>query len=63
MKIRAFWLVFEGDGAEVCSLRGFKAGCAMDVPVVIAIRDCPPPIPGPRNFLRSGGEPCFSNDY
>ena len=24
MKIRAFWLVFEGDGAEVCSFRGFK---------------------------------------
>ena len=37
MKIRAFWLVFEGDGAEVCSFRGFNGACAMDV--AVAIRD------------------------
>ena len=29
MKIRAFWLVFEADGAEVCSFRGFNGLCCV----------------------------------
>jgi hypothetical protein len=37
MKIRAFWLVFEGHGAEVCSFRGLNGACAMDV--AVATRD------------------------
>jgi hypothetical protein len=65
-KIRAFWLVFEGDGAEVRSFRGFNRACAMDV--AVAIRDPattpkPTPTPGTRNLRRSMDEPCFSSEF
>ena len=59
MKIRAFWLVFEGDGAEVCSFRGFNGACASDVAVAIRTPRLPqsqPLLPATRNLRRSMDE-------